>query len=360
MRQVISSIINRCQTGFMPNRFIAENGLVLNIVMEHARRCNRNDIALLLDQEKAYDRVHPSYLRAVMLKFGFPLVLVNSIIGLFFGNRVRININGHFTNEINQYRGLHQGDPLSPLLFNLALEPLLRHIIQYNSFLGFSFAPLSSNISPPPALVELDIMSALKINKVAFYSTKEFTDSYHTVPESFNMSGNSNNFNSDVYNASINNSTLSDFSQYLMHERAKSVPVAKYDTNMSMRIWLANFEMQAKVQGITDLNLCGLHIAHYMPILIQQWLPTLAPSILASWELIKEALIARFGVSAEVDNQRLLKDLKRCKKGAQESIRLHATKWEHLLSLISEEYTEDTKINLFIQPLDKPETRLTV
>ncbi|KAG1531663.1 hypothetical protein G6F51_013432 [Rhizopus arrhizus] len=76
MRQVISSIINRCQTGFMPNRFIAENGLALNIVMEHARRCNRNDIALLLDQEKAYDRVHPSYLRAVMLKFGFPLVLM--------------------------------------------------------------------------------------------------------------------------------------------------------------------------------------------------------------------------------------------------------------------------------------------
>jgi hypothetical protein len=152
MRQVISSIINRCQTGFMPNRFIAENGLVLSIVMEHARRYNRNDIALLLDQEKAYDRVHPSYLRAVMLKFGFHLVLVSSIIGLFFGNWVRININGHFTNEINQCRGLRQGDPLSPLLFNLALEPFLRHIIQDSSFLGFSFAPLSSNISPPPAL----------------------------------------------------------------------------------------------------------------------------------------------------------------------------------------------------------------
>lgn len=31
-----------------------------------------------------------------------------------------------------------------------------------------------------------------------------------------------------------------------------------------------------------------------------------------------------------------------------------------LLSLISEVYTEDTKINLFIQSLDKPETRLTL
>ncbi|KAG1136739.1 hypothetical protein G6F37_010590 [Rhizopus arrhizus] len=125
MRQMISSIINRCQTGFMPNRFIAENGLVLNMVMEHARRCNRNDIALLLDQEKAYDRAYPSYLRAAILKLGFPSTL---------------------------YRGLRQDDLLSPLLFNLALEPFLQHITQDNSFLGFSFAPLSSNIPPPPAL----------------------------------------------------------------------------------------------------------------------------------------------------------------------------------------------------------------
>ncbi|KAG1455886.1 hypothetical protein G6F46_011585 [Rhizopus delemar] len=152
MRQVISPIINRCQTGFMPNHFIAENRLVLNMVMGHARRCNRNDIALLLDQEEAYGRVNPSYFRVVILKLGFPSVLINSLIGLFFGNRVRINVNVHFTNEINQCRGLYQGDPLSPILFKLALEPFLRHIIQGNSVLGFSFTPLSSKIPPPSDL----------------------------------------------------------------------------------------------------------------------------------------------------------------------------------------------------------------
>jgi hypothetical protein len=87
-----------------------------------------------------------------MLKFGFPLALVNSIIGLFFNNRVRININSHFANEINQCCGLIQGDPLSPLLFNLALEPFLQHIAHSNSFICFSFAPLSSNIPLTPAL----------------------------------------------------------------------------------------------------------------------------------------------------------------------------------------------------------------
>ncbi|KAG1325508.1 hypothetical protein G6F62_008512 [Rhizopus arrhizus] len=150
--RVIPSLISRCQTGFMPNCFIAENGLVLNIIMEHARKDNRQEIALLLDQEKAYDRVHPSYLRSVLLQFGFPMILVNSLVGLFFGNRVRVNINGHFTDEVTQSRGLRQGDPLSPLLFNLALEPFLRHVLQDTSLIGFSFLPVSVDPTPPPAL----------------------------------------------------------------------------------------------------------------------------------------------------------------------------------------------------------------
>lgn len=158
----------------------------------------------------------------------------------------------------------------------------------------------------------------------------------------------------------MNSTNISDFSQYLMQERAKTIPINKYDTRLSIRIWLSTFEKQAAVQGITDLDICGIHITHYMPQLIQQWLTSLAPTILQQWDLIKEALINRFGLPEEQDNQRLLKELKRCKKAPKESIRLHATKWEHLLSLITDKYSEDTKINYFIQSLDKPETRLTL
>ncbi|KAG1049316.1 hypothetical protein G6F43_008349 [Rhizopus delemar] len=136
----------------MPNRFIAENGLILNIAMEHAQRCKQEDVALLLDQEKAYDRVHLSYLKKVLLKFRFSPTLMSPLIALFFGNRVCININGHFTKEVDQGRGLRQGDPLSPLLSNLALEPFLRYILQDASIVGFSFSPLSQDLPPPATL----------------------------------------------------------------------------------------------------------------------------------------------------------------------------------------------------------------
>ncbi|KAI8394039.1 uncharacterized protein BYT42DRAFT_487256, partial [Radiomyces spectabilis] len=51
-------------------------------------------IAALLDQEKAYDRIHPEYLRQLLLRFGFPTSIVSSLCTLFFGTRISVSING--------------------------------------------------------------------------------------------------------------------------------------------------------------------------------------------------------------------------------------------------------------------------
>lgn len=134
---VINKLLNPYQSGFIPGRFIGDNGFALSMVMEQARGFDSGGIGLLLDQEKAYDRVHPDYLAAVLERFGFPATWIHCIQSLFFGNQVSVNINGFFTDAILQERGLRQGDPLSPLLFNLALEPFLLSILQDSSITGF-------------------------------------------------------------------------------------------------------------------------------------------------------------------------------------------------------------------------------
>lgn len=143
-----ANLITPYQTGFVRDRFIADNGLLMKLIMEHANITHSSSIGLLLDQEKAYDRVHPTYLRAVLTHFGYPAPLVTCINRLFFGTHLNINVNGFLTDSIPQHRGLKQGDPLSPILFNLAFEPLLRSIQHDLDIKGYLLPPSIRSSSP--------------------------------------------------------------------------------------------------------------------------------------------------------------------------------------------------------------------
>jgi hypothetical protein len=75
-------IINPHQLGFMPGKYIAENGLLAQMIIENAAQFYENDyfdLGLLLNQQKAYDMVNLEYLTKVMFHYGFSEALVNSL-----------------------------------------------------------------------------------------------------------------------------------------------------------------------------------------------------------------------------------------------------------------------------------------
>ncbi|KAF9546430.1 hypothetical protein EC957_009779 [Mortierella hygrophila] len=54
------------QSGFTAGRHIVDNGMVLNNRRDYCRNRKLKHVGVLLDQEMAYDRVHPEYLEMVM------------------------------------------------------------------------------------------------------------------------------------------------------------------------------------------------------------------------------------------------------------------------------------------------------
>jgi len=117
-------LVNSDQTGLIKGRSITNNIQRLEDLLELVRRHQPSAVVALLDYEKAFDRVDHDFLLAVLGKMGFPTRFVDTVRCLYKGRRSKILVNGSLTSPFDINRGVLQGDPLSPLLFVLALEPL--------------------------------------------------------------------------------------------------------------------------------------------------------------------------------------------------------------------------------------------
>lgn len=121
---LIPDLINLDQVGFTPGRETRDNTLKTIALMEHAQKCHIPACLISVDAEKAFDRVHWSFLQQTLQQIGVGPKLMVKILSLYMGLSAKIRSNGLLSDPIWIRNGTHKGCPLSPLLYILTIEHL--------------------------------------------------------------------------------------------------------------------------------------------------------------------------------------------------------------------------------------------
>ncbi|KAK9501535.1 hypothetical protein O3M35_012242 [Rhynocoris fuscipes] len=150
LRRLIEKVLDRelrsqiafhsSQRGFvkgLPGTHV--NARIVDAILKDAKAKSGNCAVAFLDVTAAFDSIGHSHIQRSLQAKGVSANLSNLINSLLVNNSVAICIGPHKTGLIDIKRGVPQGGPLSPTLFNVAIDHLYKDICdpQYANKFGY-------------------------------------------------------------------------------------------------------------------------------------------------------------------------------------------------------------------------------
>lgn len=126
LRTYAEDRIGEYQSGFRKDRSVTDQIFALKEIQATSHEYRLNTYALFLDFKQAYDTIIREEMYEAMYELEIPAKLIRLTKMTLDETQNRVRVNGELSREFIADVGLRQGDPLSPVLFNLALERVIR------------------------------------------------------------------------------------------------------------------------------------------------------------------------------------------------------------------------------------------
>ena len=129
LNKAMDSHIREEQAGFRPGRSCSDQIFVLRQILEQSKEWNTPLYVNFLDLEKAFDSIHRESLWMILRHHGIPQKLVNVIKMLYHDFSSQVICNTELTDAFKISTGVKQGCILSPFLFVLGIDWIMKETI---------------------------------------------------------------------------------------------------------------------------------------------------------------------------------------------------------------------------------------
>uniref|UniRef100_A0A8C6NIX7 Reverse transcriptase domain-containing protein n=1 Tax=Nothobranchius furzeri TaxID=105023 RepID=A0A8C6NIX7_NOTFU len=128
IKEVLDTIIDETQSGFMRNRHISNNIRLVLDLLDYSDLVSDNSFILFLDFFKAFDTIEHQFIFHSLEKFGFGRFFCKAVKTLYTNGNSSIKMVNGSTPRFDLKRGIRQGCPILPYLFLLRTQILATNI----------------------------------------------------------------------------------------------------------------------------------------------------------------------------------------------------------------------------------------
>ena len=126
MKKIVDKKLRKNQAGFSPNRSCADQITTLRIIIKQSQEWNCPLYINFIDYQKAFDSLDRNSLWKIMAHYGIPQKVIRLVRSMYENAGGNILHNGKLSTFFEILTGVRQGCLLSPFLFLLAIDWIMK------------------------------------------------------------------------------------------------------------------------------------------------------------------------------------------------------------------------------------------